>query len=84
MFTPFMKEQYKLVNRCRGKDENKPTPTYTKLAGTCLNKHNYVVHFKTLKFYLERASAFSESIVKSDFAKQKFLKITFFSIQPNV
>ena len=29
-------------------------PTYRKLAGTCLNKYNYVTHFKCLKFYLQR------------------------------
>ena len=54
MLTPEMKVQLKALNVIRRRDENKEMIKAHKLVGTCLNKSEYVVHFKILKFYLQK------------------------------
>src|SRR5258708_23421010 len=54
MITDDMKLQYRELNRARGNYRDSQMPTCHKLVGTCLNKMNYVVHFKILKFYLNQ------------------------------
>src|SRR5258708_5178513 len=54
MITEEMKLQYRELNRARGNYRDSQMPTCHKLVGTCLNKMNYVVHFKILKFYLNQ------------------------------
>ena len=54
MLTPEMKLQYAHLNALRGKDQAREMPTCHKLVGTCLDKKEYVVHFKMLKFYLQK------------------------------
>jgi hypothetical protein len=54
MLTPEMKSQIKMLNASRGNREDAEMHTCHKLVGTCLDKKEYVVHFKILKFYLEK------------------------------
>ena len=54
MLTPEMKEQLKQLNIIRRHDEDREMVKANKLVGTCLNKSEYVVHFKVLKFYLQK------------------------------
>jgi len=54
MITPEMKRQYQMLNMGRGKQEDREMPTCRKLVGNCSNKKEYVVHFKILKFYLQK------------------------------
>ena len=54
MIRPEMKLQYAALNRVRGNKEDREMPTCKKLVGTCLDKKEYVVHFKILKFYLQQ------------------------------
>ena len=54
MLTPDMREHLKLLNNIRGYDVDREMVKAHKLVGTCLNKSEYVVHFKVLKFYLQK------------------------------
>jgi hypothetical protein len=54
MLTSKMKVSHSKLNVLRGRKENTEMLKCRKLVGTCLDKKNYVVHFKILKFYLQQ------------------------------
>ena len=53
MLTNVMNLNLKISNKCKGEKEDSSMKPCCKLTGTYLDKPNYVVHFKMLKFYLQ-------------------------------
>jgi hypothetical protein len=53
MLSPEMIDQLRLFNVARLNNPDSKMKNSRKLVATCQNKMNYVVHFKTLKFYLQ-------------------------------
>src|SRR5277367_934522 len=49
-----MRVQLRALNGCRENDLDSPMKSCRKLVANCFNKSNYVVHFKTLQFYLRQ------------------------------
>src|SRR5277367_5295066 len=49
-----MRAQLRALNGCREQELDTPMKSCRKLVANCFNKSNYVVHFKTLQFYLRQ------------------------------
>ena len=60
MLTEIMKIHLGQLNKIRGDKEAMKMKTCHKLVGTCLDKKNYVVHFKILQFYLQKGLKISK------------------------
>ena len=71
-----MRIQLRALNGCREHDLEMPMKSCRKLVANCFNKSKYVVHFKTLKFYLQQGLEITHIHTIVQFGQASFIKIT--------